>query len=81
MEHGIRKLVKDDELEKCKEWFNDLDTVVSSHDLLCRLLMFDVDGDEILLTPNKTIIECVSDDIVPLYYVPFEPVKTVINNE
>ena len=81
VEHGIRKLVKDDELEKCKEWFNDLDTVVSSHDLLCRLLMFDVDGDEILLTPNKTIIECVSDDIVPLYYVPFEPVKTVINND
>ena len=81
VEHGIRKLVKNDVLEKCKEWFNDLDTVVSSHDLLCRLLMFDVDGDEILLTPNKTIIECVPDDIVPLYYVPFEPVKSDINND
>ena len=81
VEHGIRKLVKDDILEKCKEWFNDLDTIVSSHDLLCRLLMFDVDGDEILLTPNKTIIECVPDDIVPLYYIPFEPVKTEINND
>lgn len=80
VEHGIRKLVKDDVLEKCKTWFNDLDTIVSSHDLLCRLLMFDVDGDEILLTPNKTIIECVPDDIVPLYYVPFEPVKTEISN-
>ena len=80
VEHGIRKLVKDDVLEKCKAWFNDLDTIVSSHDLLCRLLMFDVDGDEILLTPNKTIIECVPDDIVPLYYVPFEPVKTEISN-
>lgn len=81
VEHGIRKLVKDDVLEKCKGWFNDFDTIVSSHDLLCRLLMFDVDGDEILLTPNKTIIECVPDDIVPLYYVPFEPVKTEINND
>lgn len=81
VEHGIRKLVKDDVLEKCKEWFNDLDTIVSSHDLLCRLLMFDVDGDEILLTPNKTIIECVPDDIVPLYYIPFEPVKSEVNNE
>lgn len=81
VEHGIRKLVKDDVLEKCKEWFNDLDTVVSSHDLLCRLLMFDVDGDEVLMTPNRTIIECVPDDIVPLYYVPFEPVKSEINTD
>lgn len=81
VEHGIRNLVKNDTLEKCKEWFNDLDTIVSSNDLLCRLLMFDVDGDEILLTPNKTIIECVPDDIVPLYYVPFDPVKSEINNE
>ena len=81
VEHGIRKLVKDDVLEKCKEWFNDLDTIVSSHDLLCRLLMFDVDGDEVLMTPNKTIIECVPDDIVPLYYIPFEPVKSEINTD
>lgn len=81
VEHGIRNLVKGDVLEKCREWFNNLDTVVSSHDLLCRLLMFDVDGDEILLTPNKTIIECVPDDIVPLYYIPFEPVRTEINND
>lgn len=81
VEHGIRNLVKGDVLEKCREWFNNLDTFVSSHDLLCRLLMFDVDGDEILLTPNKTIIECVPDDIVPLYYIPFEPVRTEINND
>lgn len=81
VEHGIRKLVKGEVLDKCKEWFNDYDTIVSSHDLLCKLLMFDTDGDEILLTPNKTIIECVPDDIVPLYYIPFEPTKSEINNE
>lgn len=81
VEHGIRKLVKNDILEKCREWFNDFDTIVSSHDLLCRLLMFDVDGDEILLTPNKVIIECVPDDVIPLYYVPFDPVRSEINNE
>lgn len=78
VEHGIRRLVKDDVLRKCKEWFNDYDTIVSSHDLLCRLLMFDVDGDEILLTPNKTLIDCVPDDIVPLYYKSFEPVKSMV---
>lgn len=81
VEHGVRNLVKDDILEKCKEWFNDNDTIVSSHDLLCRLLMFDFDGDEILLTPNKTLIECVPDSIVPLYYIPFEPVKTIVTND
>ena len=81
VEHGIRNLVKDEILDKCKEWFNDYDTIVSSHDLLCRLLMFDVDGDEILLTPNQAIIDCVPDDIVPLYYIPFEPTKSEINNE
>ena len=81
VEHGIRNLVKDETLNRCKEWFNDYDTVVSSHDLLCRLLMFDVDGDEILLTPNKALIDCVPDDIVPLYYVPFEAAKSEINNK
>lgn len=81
VEHGIRNLVKGEVLEKCKEWFNDYDTIVSGHDLLCRLLMFDVDGDEILLTPNKTIIECVPDGVVPLYYIPFEPAKSEVNND
>ena len=81
VEHGIRKLVKDDVLDKCKEWFSGYDTIVSSHDMLCRLLMFDMDGDEMLLTPNKTLIDCVPDNVVPLYYVPFEASKSVINNE
>ncbi len=81
VEHGIRSLVKVETLKKCKEWFSGYDTVVSSHDLLCRMLMFDVDGDEILLTPNKTVIECVPDDIVPLYYIPFEAAKSKINAE
>lgn len=81
VEHGIRKLVRGEVLDKCREWFNDYDTIVSSHDLLCKLLMFDTDGDEILLTPNKTIIECVPDNIVPLYYIPFEAAKSEINSE
>lgn len=75
IEHGIRNLVKDDVLEKCKEWFNDLDTIVSNHDLLCRILQFDVDGDECLLTPNEHIIACVPDGVVPLYYEAFDAQK------
>lgn len=81
MEHGIRNLVKGDELELCKEWFCGYDTVVSSHDLLCRVLQFDVDGDEILLTPNKTMIECVPNDKHTLYYKSFDAVKSPVTKE
>lgn len=81
MEHGIRKLVKGADLEQCKEWFHGYDTVVSSHDLLCRILQFDVDGDEILLTPCKEMIECVPENKHILYYEPFEVEKSEVNNE
>lgn len=81
MEHGIRNLVKGDVLELCKEWFIGCDTVVSSHDLLCRILQFDVDGDEILLTPNKTLIECVPGDKHILYYKSFDAVKSPVIKE
>ena len=70
-----------DELELCKEWFCGYDTVVSSHDLLCRVLQFDVDGDEILLTPNKTMIECVPNDKHTLYYKSFDAVKSPVTKE
>lgn len=81
MEHGIRKLVKDDILEKCKEWFIGSDLVVSSHDLLCRVLQFDVDGDHALITPNKTMIECVPTDKHILYYTGFDADKPQITKE
>lgn len=78
MEHGIRNLVKGADLEVCREWFNDLDTVVSGHDLLCRVLQFDVDGDEILLTPNQTMMDCVPDGKHTLYYTSFSAEKTPV---
>ena len=81
MEHGIRKLVKGETLELCKEWFCGCDTVVSSHDLLCRVLQFDVDGDEILLTPNKTMIECVPDNKHTLYYKSFDAEKSPVTED
>ena len=81
MEHGIRKLVKGDELEQCKEWFIGNDLVVSSHDLLCRILQFDVDGDHALITPNKTMIECVPTDKNILYYTGFDADKPQITKE
>lgn len=81
MEHGIRKLVKDEVLEQCKEWFVGDDLVVSSHDILCRILQFDVDGDHALVTPNKTMIECVPTDKNILYYIGFDADKPQITKE
>lgn len=81
MEHGIRKLVKNEVLDQCKEWFVGDDLVVSSHDLLCRILQFDVDGDHALITPNKTLIECVPTDKNILYYEGFDADKPQITKE
>ena len=64
-EHGIRMLEKSDE---CKKWFHGLDTVISTHDLLSRILQCDVDGDEMLLTPDKTFIDLLDRSKLPLYY-------------
>ena len=64
-EHGIRILEKSDE---CKRWFSGMDTVISTHDLLTKILQCDVDGDEMLLTPDKAFINLVDRNKLPLYY-------------
>ena len=64
-EHGIRKLCKSDE---CKRWFQGMDTVISTHDLLTKILQCDVDGDEMLLTPDRAFIDLVDRNKLPLYY-------------
>lgn len=64
-EHGIRVLDKSDE---CKKWFQGMDTVISTHDLLTKILQCDVDGDEMLLTPDKAFIDLVDRNKLPLYY-------------
>lgn len=64
-EHGVRNLIKSDE---CKYWFSGTDTVVSTHDLLSKNLMNDWDGDEMLITSSKELIDLVDLEKVPLYY-------------
>ena len=64
-EHGIRQLEKSDE---CKRWFSGMDTVISTHDLLTKVIQCDVDGDECLTTPDRTFIDLLDRDKLPLYY-------------
>lgn len=65
-ENAIRELIFN---EECKYWYGDtFDTVVSCHDLILTSLQADVDGDELLITPDKAFIDLLDREEIPLYY-------------
>lgn len=64
-EHGIRKVLQS---EKCKEWFSGTDTVVSSHDLISKVLQADWDGDHICLIHDKAFLDVLDRNKYPLFY-------------
>lgn len=66
------------------KWFNTNAIYTSCHDLISRILQFDVDGDKLLVVSDKTLILVAKrnmNGIVPLYYImkKAEPVR--INSE
>jgi len=76
IEHAIRKNTASNKSEKQKmlrEWFTTSAIYTSCHDMISKILQFDVDGDKSLVVTNKTLIEVAERniakyDIVPLYY-------------
>jgi len=67
-EHAIRNNVIDD---KKKKWFITNGVYTSCHDLISKILQFDVDGDKSLVVACPTLISIAErnmKDIVPLYY-------------
>jgi len=67
-EHAVRKNVFNDDINK---WFTTNGLYVSSHDLISKLLMFDVDGDAALIVADKTFVEIAERNmqgIIPLHY-------------
>lgn len=64
-EHGIRKVLQSKE---CEEWFNGTDTIVSSHDLISKVLQADWDGDHICLVHDKAFMDVLERDKYPLFY-------------
>ena len=67
-EHAIRKNIID---ENKSEWFVTNGIYTSCHDLISKLLQFDVDGDCSLVVADHTIIDVAErnmKDIVPIYY-------------
>lgn len=67
-EHAVRNNVFDNEMMK---WFITNGLYTSCHDLISKILMFDVDGDKSLVCADDTIIKVAernTKSIVPLYY-------------
>ena len=74
-EHAVRKNIAwkecGDRQALLREWFCTDAVYTSSHDLISKILQFDVDGDKSLVVADKTLIEVAErnmKDIVPLYY-------------
>ncbi|MFF2090181.1 hypothetical protein [Paenibacillus sp. NPDC058174] len=67
-EHAIRCNVVDDNKKK---WFITKGLYTSSHDLISKLLQFDVDGDQALVCSDETLVSVAKrnmKDVVPLLY-------------
>ena len=63
-EYGERQM-------RLREWFCTDAVYTSSHDLISKILQFDVDGDKSLVVADKALIEVAERNmkgIVPLYY-------------
>lgn len=73
-EHAIRRnqAYRDCKKQKeLREWFTTDAIYTSTHDLISKVLQFDVDGDKSLVVSDETFISIAErnmKDIVPLYY-------------
>lgn len=79
-EHAIRTNRQD---EIVKEWFDTKCVYTSCHDLISKMLQFDVDGDKSLVVADKTIVKVAKrnmEGIVPLYYNMRKAMPTQLNN-
>jgi arsenate reductase-like glutaredoxin family protein len=79
-EHAVRNNVIDD---KKSEWFITDGLYTSIHDLISKILQFDVDGDCSLVVADQTIVNIAERnmrDIVPLYYSMAKAPSIEINN-
>lgn len=92
-EHAVRKNVafarnKNQELRDrqahLRKWFSTDALYTSSHDLISKILQFDVDGDKSLVVSDKTFIEVAErnmNGIVPLYYNMRKAEPSVLSNK
>lgn len=79
-EHCLQKVSDNDEVYK---WFTTDGIVTSCHDLISRILQFDVDGDQLNVVADPVILRVAERnlkefDVIPLFYdagkAPAEPI-------
>lgn len=86
IEHAIRKNVcnKKYRNQKLSDWFDTDAIYTSTHDLISRILQFDVDGDRLLVLAQKKLIEIAErcmEGVNPLYYEMKKANAEEINNQ
>lgn len=86
-EHAIRFNVANnvygERTEKLQEWFITDGLYTSTHDLISKLLQFDVDGDKSLVVADRDFVRIAErnmNGIVPLYYNMRKAESTELNN-
>lgn len=80
-EHAIRNNVTN---EKLQRWFVTNGCYASTHDVISKVLMYDVDGDKTLIIQDQNIIDVAKRNqvgIVPLYYNMRKAAKEPITND
>lgn len=80
-EHSIQNNTTSDEIEK---WFVTNGCYTSTHDVISKVLMFDVDGDKALVIQDDMITKVAKRNqqgIVPLYYNMRKAAKEIVTNE
>ena len=86
-EHAIRRNTAHnsygERAAKIREWFPTNGIYASTHDLISKLLMYDVDGDKSLVVADKDFIKIAERNmkgIVPLYYNMRKAEPVTLNN-
>lgn len=72
-EHAVRNnvIIDEDRDRIISEWFQTDAIYTSTHDMISKILQFDVDGDKSLVVSNPTFVEIAERNmkgVVPLYY-------------
>lgn len=87
-EHAVRANVAGDAYgergKQIREWFTTNAVYTSTHDLISKLLQFDVDGDKSLVVADREFVRIAERNmkgIVPLYYNMRKAEPTELNNK
>lgn len=87
-EHAVRFNVANpaygERSKKIREWFTTNGIYASTHDLISKILMYDVDGDKSLVVADPDFVRIAErnmNGIVPLYYNMRKAEPTELNNK